>query len=175
MHNPRYHILNGWLPWFQKEVWLYVSLWENAPTSLALLTHFPYKFIVSITCFSSSSTQHKVHLANYGTFWNKIDSEAGYASRTGYLAIDKSLPQHFLGFSVRSSQYGNSLHPLVQSWSLLAPKYHNAKLSPSKQWLTVQWETLWWFYTLQVCLKQSLSKNVTVFLKKRICVVFNKS
>lgn len=58
----------GDFPGLKKKVW-----WENI--SLALLIHFPYKFIVSIACFNSSSTQHDVHFVNDGKIWNKIDNK----------------------------------------------------------------------------------------------------
>ena len=49
--------------------------------------------MVSISIFKSSSTQHDVHLVNYGPIYLKIDHKAGYALGRGYLLIDRSLPQ----------------------------------------------------------------------------------
>lgn len=52
-----------------KEVWLYVSLQENDPTSHLICyvsKHFPNGFMVSVTSFMSPSIQHNVHFVIYG-------------------------------------------------------------------------------------------------------------
>ena len=79
--------------------------------------------MVSIASLKSSSAQHSVHFVNYDAFSSIIDTKAGCALWLGYHVIDKSLPQHVLEFSVRSRQdVLPSSTPLVQIWSLLAPK-----------------------------------------------------
>lgn len=58
-------ITNELTSWFQKEVRLYVSLWENAPPSRLiyyLSKQFPNEFMVSLTSFKSSSIQHEIIL-----------------------------------------------------------------------------------------------------------------
>ena len=52
----------------------------------------PNDFMVSISGFKSSSTQHDVHLVNYGPIYFKIDNKAGFALGRGYLVTDGSLP-----------------------------------------------------------------------------------
>ena len=55
------------LNWFQKEVELYVSLWEKGPTShliYCLIRQLPNEFIVSLPRYKSSSVQHDVHFVN---------------------------------------------------------------------------------------------------------------
>lgn len=77
------------LHWLHKEVWLYVSVWENDPTSLS--KQFPNEFMVSTTSFKSSSIQHDVHCVNYSPIQHDIDDKAGYALGRSYLVIDKLL------------------------------------------------------------------------------------
>ena len=51
------------LHWFQKQIWLYGILWRSDPTSLSI-NSFPNDFMVSVSSFKSSSTQHDVHLSS---------------------------------------------------------------------------------------------------------------
>ena len=55
----------GQLHWFQKEVWFYVSLWENDPNSHLIITS-ENSFMVSIVSFKLSLTRHDVYFVNYG-------------------------------------------------------------------------------------------------------------
>ena len=70
----------GKLHWLQKEVRLYVSLWENDPT-FHLIYHlakqFPNEFTVSVCRFKSSSMQHDVAFINDCPIESEIDDKAG--------------------------------------------------------------------------------------------------
>ena len=51
-----------------KEVWYYVSLWENEPTFnliYCLIYQFPGEFMASNSRFDSSSIQPDVYFVNY--------------------------------------------------------------------------------------------------------------
>ena len=66
---------------FQKEVWFYVSIWKNDPTShliYYLSKHVPNELMVSISSFKSSSTQHGVSLVNYDRIYSKTDDRMEY-------------------------------------------------------------------------------------------------
>lgn len=57
------------LHWFQEEICLHVSLWENDPTSpliYDLSERFLDVFEASINSFKSSLTHHDVRLVIYG-------------------------------------------------------------------------------------------------------------
>ena len=63
-----------WLHWLQKEVRLYLSLWENDPTShliFYLSEPDPKEFMVPIASFKSSSTQRDDDFVNWQ---NKINN-----------------------------------------------------------------------------------------------------
>ena len=69
---------------------------ENEPTShliYELSELVPNDFMDSNSSFKSSSTQHDVHLINYGPIYFKIDNKAGYDLGQGYLGIDRWLPR----------------------------------------------------------------------------------
>ena len=85
----------------KKKVWLYVSLWENDPTShliYYLSKQFPHECMVSITSINSFSIQHDVNFLNYHPI------KGGYALGCGYFVIDRALPWRVLGFSVKCNQ-----------------------------------------------------------------------
>ena len=56
---------------------------------------FPHEFLVSISCFQSSSKQHYLYLVNYGPVNSKTDNKA----ECGYFVI-----AIVLEFTVRSNQ-----------------------------------------------------------------------
>ena len=60
----------GQIYWFQEEVWLYVSLWENDPIShliYYLSELFPYTLTVLIVSFKHPSTEQDGHCV-HGSF-----------------------------------------------------------------------------------------------------------
>ena len=78
----------GRLHWLQKTVQLYVSLWENDPTShliYYLSKQFPSEFkvcIASIKCSSIASCSFRGHVCI------EIDDKRGYSLGHGYLKFD---------------------------------------------------------------------------------------
>ena len=52
----------------------------------------PNDFMVLISSFESSSTQHDVNLVNYGPIYFKIGYKSGYALGRCYPGIDRLLP-----------------------------------------------------------------------------------
>ena len=78
------------LHWFQKEVRLYGSLWENDPTfhlNFYLCKQFPNEFIVSTDHFNSSLWQHDIDLVNDDPTCSGVEIKAGHDC----LVIDKLL------------------------------------------------------------------------------------
>ena len=62
------------LYWFQTEVQLYVSLWENGSTShwlYYLSKRFSNEFLISFTSFKSSSLQTDIQFVNHGPIKGK--------------------------------------------------------------------------------------------------------
>lgn len=62
--------IRGQQHWFQKEVRLYVSLWEN-DSAFYLIYYLHYEFIVSIASINSTSKKHDVLFVNYVSIWSK--------------------------------------------------------------------------------------------------------
>ena len=89
--------------------------------------------MVPVAWFKSFSTQHGVHLVNYGHIYGKIDNQAWYALGLGYLVVDKLLTWHVLWFSVRSSQDILHSSTLLSEYSHLWLQINNAKLEGEKK------------------------------------------
>ena len=95
--------------WLQKEVWLYVSIWKNDPTSQLiydLTEQFLNEFIVSIAWLNASSKQPHTHFVNQGPVYSKVDDKVGFALGRGYFV----------------TVWPPQLHPQFQIWLRLAPK-----------------------------------------------------
>lgn len=94
----------GAIPAVAKDLRLYISPWENYPTShliYFLSSRFLNEFMVSVNSFESSSIHNEVRWVNYGPIYGKIDYKVGHVWGRGYLVIDKAPPWRVHQFSVR--------------------------------------------------------------------------